>query len=840
MGNLTGITVTNPGTGYTGTPTITLYGGGGTGAAVGTVALNSGNTGGDLTFTNSTATAATTTLSGVNTGFTGNLIINNSSTTVAFGNTAPQTISGLISGAGNLSQTGTGTTTLGSVVNSYTGVTTLTAGTLSVADLENGGVNSGIGASTNVAANLVFNGGALAYSGGTTTIDRLFTLNAATAGTINVTNAATTFILQGATGTVTTGALTKAGPGALTLTGANTYTGNTTVSGGTLNVTGSISGLPASSALNYGGTAGNTIVNLSGSFSGFVTTGANIAGSNSVFNQTGGTVTIVPTNGADLQWVAKVGYGYLNITGGTFNTGRFDVNAPSASAVGVVYVGGSGTLNQNVGDYLIVAYQGLAQLTVGPGGSLTRQAAVTNNFEITMNGTNSSGTLNVAGGTVDAGPAKGLTFGFGSPGTGNTAFVNVAAGSLNLGANTALTGTTGSTNVYFNFAGGTVKANAALPTVIPASTTAFPITSTIFGAIDNSAATSNTSQNFAGGLVFNSNGFNSAFSNVLNGASAFGVTQSSLSVSGGAGYIGAPAVQFLGGTLATNGTPAAGYALISGGAVTGIVITSPGEYTSGNGPSSVTLTGGGFSTAATIAVGTLSANSNTGGLTKLGTGTLTLTGSNTFGGVVDIQAGLLTTTLLANGGSASGIGQSSNAAANVLLDGGVLGYSGTVAGTTDRNFTLAASGGGFDASGTTLGTLTLTSANAITVASSLGAATFVLQGTGTGATGAGSIGSLIADGSGSTVGLTKLGAGTWTIANAANSYTGPTLLSGGTLVRQHTGQRRQQQQHRGLDERRRQPRIQQRHPAVHWNWLHDRPQLHLRQRHDGGRRRHRQ
>ena len=79
-GNLTGITVTNPGTGYTGTPTIALLGGGGSGATIGTTTLNGGNTSGGLTKTGSgtlnltganTYTGMTTVLGGV-LGITGN------------------------------------------------------------------------------------------------------------------------------------------------------------------------------------------------------------------------------------------------------------------------------------------------------------------------------------------------------------------------------------------------------------------------------------------------------------------------------------------------------------------------------------------------------------------------------------------------------------------------------------------------------------------------------------------------------------------------------------------------------------------------------------------------
>ena len=93
---------------------------------------------------------------------------------------------------------------------------------------------------------------------------------------------------------------------------------------------------------------------------------------------------------------------------------------------------------------------------------------------------------------------------------------------------------------------------------------------------------------------------------------------SSLTVTGGANYVGAPEVIFTGGTLEPGGSPATGYALIDAGAVVGIVITSPGAYSSAP---TVTLTGGG-GTGAAVTVGTLVANAP-GGLTKAGAGTLT-------------------------------------------------------------------------------------------------------------------------------------------------------------------------------------------------------------------------
>jgi len=68
---------------------------------------------------------------------------------------------------------------------------------------------------------------------GTATSSRNFTLNDG-GGTINVVNAGTTLTITGALSG--TGGITKAGNGKLILTGLNSYTGNTTVTGGTLEV----------------------------------------------------------------------------------------------------------------------------------------------------------------------------------------------------------------------------------------------------------------------------------------------------------------------------------------------------------------------------------------------------------------------------------------------------------------------------------------------------------------------------------------------------------------------------------------------------------------------------
>jgi autotransporter-associated beta strand protein len=649
-------------------------------------------------------------------------------------------VSGAITGAFNLEKTGAGILTLAVAGSTYSGTTTVAAGVLQA------GIAQGF---SNASAHVIQAAGILRLNNfdatigslaGAGTVENAGTANARTL-TAGGDNSSTTF-----SGTLQNGGsfglgLAKTGTGSLTLSGANTNTGNITVNGGTLNVTGSWTGNTTSSIFVYGGTnTAISVANVSGDMTSFGHTGSNVALGVAVYNQTAGTVDVTG-NGSTATYIAGAAgsYGYFNLTGGTFKSrNRFGYGVVGNLATvsrSVVYIGGTGRLDHTGGEWML-NYSN-AQITIAAGGELDRTGA-TQPFGLIMNTTTAGGeyaVLNVAGGSLVT-TTQPFKFGNSSAvGTGNnnTAIINLAGGTLQVGtAMITSLPTDGANLAYLNFAGGTLKTSAAVANWIPTAASGITFTSNFFGAIDNSALAGAPS--FAGGLTFDTNGFNSSLGAVLRGASGSGVAQGSLTVTGGSNYVGAPEVIFTGGTLEAGGSPATGYALINAGAVVGIVITSPGAYSSAP---TVTLTGGG-GTGATVSVGTLAANSS-GGLTKDGAGTLTLSGANTYTGGTNVNNGTL----------ALGASNVLADAGNVTIAGGTL----DVATFNDTVATVSLRGGVI--TGTT-GVLTSTAA-------------FDLRD--------GSVDAILAG----SVGLNKTTAATVTLSKA-NTYSGVTNITGGTLV----------------------------------------------------------
>ncbi len=653
-------------------------------------------------------------------------------------------VSGGITGAGalTLNTTGTGTITL-SGTNTYTGVTTVSGGLLQAGSANAFSASSAYvisGSGTLRLNNLAQIIGSLAGSG---TVENGPAGTAARVLTAGGDNTSTLFsgVLQD--GGPFALSLTKTGTGALTLSGANTYTGATAVSNGILNITGSWTGNAASSLLAYGGSATNTVVNVSGDMTLLGTTGGNVSGAVAVYNQTAGTVTATGNTTSAVYVAGAAGsYGYFNLTGGTYKDSlRFALAVTTSlatQATAVLYIGGTGFLDLRNSEWMLNYSHG--QLTVADSGLVDRSGA-TQPFGLIMNSTTAGGVygvLNVAGGSflTTTQPIKFGNSTTAGNGNNNSAFINLAAGTLQVGtAMTSSLPTGGGNNAYLNFAGGTLKTSAGITNWIPTSSTTLTFTSTVFGAINNSAVAGAPS--FAGGLTFDTNGFNSSFNTPFNAAAGVGVTQADMTVSGGSGYIGAPEVVFSSAGVIAGGTPASGYALISGGAVVGIVITSPGTYTSGTTPTA-TLTGGG-GTGASVTIGALSTANTSGGVTKIGAGTLTLSGANTYTGGTFVNEGSLA--LGANNVLAD--------AGNVTVNGGTFDistFTDTVAKVTLQSGTIT---------GTT-GVLTATSA-------------YELQ--------SGTVAAILAG----SVGVNKSTSGTVTLS-AVNTYTGAVNVTGGTLA----------------------------------------------------------
>lgn len=231
-------------------------------------------------------------------------------------NTGTTTFSGVLQqqgGAASIVKNGAGTLVL-SNANTYTGGNTINAGVLSVSSLENGGVASSIGASANGSNNLIFNGGTLLYIGSGSNTDRRFdlrdsfTIDASGTGPLKF-DAGTGFN-NGAFGTASARTLTltgsntgdntilpnivdngaepnitsvsKTGAGKWILGGAaNTYTGTTTVSNGTLLINGNISSqavtVSSGGQIGGSGTITNSVSVASGGGLAFVVN-TNVAG----------------------------------------------------------------------------------------------------------------------------------------------------------------------------------------------------------------------------------------------------------------------------------------------------------------------------------------------------------------------------------------------------------------------------------------------------------------------------------------------------------------------------------------------------------------------------------
>ncbi len=194
---------------------------------------------------------------------------------------------------------------------------------------------------------------------------------------------------------------------------------------------------------------------------------------------------------------------------------------------------------------------------------------------------------------------------------------------------------------------------------------------------------------YDGGLTVNTKGFNTTVVTGLRGPTQTGLTSVPIT-EGGAGYLGRPVVKITGGD-GIGATAVANFNEATG-VLTGITVTSPGTgYTV---PPTITLVGGGATIPATFGAATLAPNVNTGALTKIGAGTLTLTQPSTYGGGTTISGGILRVTNTTGSGTGTG--------AVAINNGGTLGGTGATTGALQ-----VAAGGTLAGSGTHTGAATI-------------------------------------------------------------------------------------------------------------------------------------
>ncbi len=599
-------------------------------------------------------------------------------------------------GASTLTKTGTGTLTLGST-NTFTGATYVNGGKLAIT------ANDQLGAAATGAA-MELNGGTLATSG-TFALDnaganKRAILVGGNGGGIEVSSG--TLTVSGAIDAA--GEITKSGSGVLLLTAANTLNGGVVINDGTLRL--GIAGAGGQTSLKLG--SSNTPTLQLNGFS-MAVNGLVSSNSNAVIESgsaTAGTDTITVFNGADNTYagtlrngstralaLAKTGAGTLALSGVNTYTGSTTISN------GILSVGsiGDGGVAGNLGQASAAA----TNLVFSDGTLQYTGANAISNRAFTLTGNTS--------GTIDTANNLSLVGATGTATNGN--LIKTGSGALTLtGVNTYTGSTTVTSGSLVIGASGSLVSGNTL-TLEASGTADFANVAQTLGAVSN-ANTANNALNFSASTGTVTLGSLSGAGNTRFGSDAT-ITSGGISA-GTVTTVGLLTTDISGGTVGT-GSLSAG--TVSGGATTvtgaaGITTQNNGTTTVGgvatigtlsggtanlNGATSAitTLSGGtvnlGASTALTVSAGTYAGGVSGGGsLTKAGSGTLTLTGANSYTGSTTVSAGTLslhaasgaalanTSSLTIDSGATVSLGAASQiaATANLTLAGGTLALGG--------------------------------------------------------------------------------------------------------------------------------------------------------------------
>ncbi|WP_445009218.1 Ig-like domain-containing protein [Pseudomonas tohonis] len=684
-------------------------------------------------------------------------------------------------------------------------------------NLNAGSINESLTFDMDQASGLILTGGTLTLGGGTT---QTFTHGAGDTATISS-------VIAGS------GALTKAGAGNLTLSGSgNTFSGATTISAGTLTVSGgdalasntsvsvaagatlALAGNEALGNLSGAGSVTLGSFNLTSNQTADTTFSGGISGTGGVtFNQAGAATYSTTLSGTNTYSGSTIlaNYGWLKLNG---DASMADTNAVRVNGNSVLTllsdqtVGSLASNNANasiqLGSYTLTAGGDNTSTSVSGAvsgtGSLVKQGSGT----LTLSGSNSyGGTTTVSGGTLSI------------AGDGN-----LGSGAVNLASGTVLdvTGATTIDNAIV-LAGNSSIGNSNAVTLSGAISGAYDLTKTGSGtlslsgsnsygatyvsagtlSIDNDGNLGSGAVNLAAGTTLAITGASTIDNAIVLGGNASVSTSTAATLSGvisgaftltkagastltlsGSNTYGATTVSA--GTLSVASDGNLGSGTLTLGAGTTLAVTSAATL-----DNAIALSGSATvnTSADTTLSGVISGSNN---LTKTGASTLTLTGNNTYSGSTSVNTGTLSIASDANLG----------AGALNLANGTTLQITGTT--TLDNALALTGlvtvnAGAAATLSGTISGTgslikagasnLTLSGSNTNTGTTTVSAGTLVVDGSTASATtvangatlaGSGTLGGDVVVQSGGT--LSPGGAGVAILTVNGNL----TLASGSTLA----------------------------------------------------------
>jgi autotransporter-associated beta strand protein len=581
-------------------------------------------------------------------------------------------------------------------------------------------------------------------------------INNATLNYSNAADGAYSGVLEGA-GAVTVGG---GGAGITTFSGANIYTGATTITQGTLRLTGGAAILDTGNvtvtapgvldigaAETIGGLLGTGSVTLSG---GALTVGSGnftgaISGANGLVKNTTGTLLLGGAN--TYTGTTTVSNGTLTLAGGAAiaDTGAIIVNAAAGPPAT------SGTLN-------VSAAETIGSLA-GNGGSVALGAALT------------------------TGDATSTSYAGVISGTGS--LVKQGAGVFTLtGANTYSGGTTIDAGTLAGAVGplqGAILVNAA-GTARFDQATAATFTGALSGAgivnKEGAGVLTLSGSNIGHSGAFNINGGTVSIAAAANiGTGAISLTGTTLQTTGALSLANAISLNTPGGTISAGADTTLSGVISGAGSLTktgsaNLTLAGANTYAGGTTISAGTLTGtttslqGNIANNAALVLdqaagGTYAGNiSGTGTVSTTGAGAVTLSGTNTYSGATNVNAGML----VAGGtgiGDASAVTVASGATLQLAANEAVGSLAG--AGALDTvGFTLTAGGNN--------GSTAFSGATTGAGLAKVGTGTMTLSGTGT------LSGALTVGGGGLTVGV----GGNYTAGSAAANS--GTLAVGGTLT----------------------------------------------------------